>query len=97
MIRKTTLNRFGPVRAVRPALVFELGFEGLPKAVGTKAASPCVFRACYGSATINRCIEANCLADLWRCWLALRQTQRQSRLRTNQLPVESLHYQGLDA
>jgi DNA ligase 1 len=28
-IRKNTLERFGPVRSVTPALVFELGFEGL--------------------------------------------------------------------
>jgi DNA ligase-1 len=29
MIRATTLEKFGPVRSVRPTLVFELGFEGL--------------------------------------------------------------------
>ncbi|MBL8289412.1 MAG: cisplatin damage response ATP-dependent DNA ligase [Rubrivivax sp.] len=28
-IRARTLNRFGPVRAVRPTLVFEIGFEGI--------------------------------------------------------------------
>jgi DNA ligase-1 len=28
-IRATTLEKFGPVRSVRPTLVFELGFEGL--------------------------------------------------------------------
>lgn len=28
-IRKTTLEKFGPVRRVRPTLVFELGFEGI--------------------------------------------------------------------
>jgi DNA ligase 1 len=28
-IRKTTLEKFGPVRSVRPTLVFELGFEGI--------------------------------------------------------------------
>ncbi len=29
VIRRTTLERFGPVHSVRPSLVFELGFEGL--------------------------------------------------------------------
>jgi DNA ligase-1 len=29
VIRKTTLESFGPVRSVRPTLVFELGFEGI--------------------------------------------------------------------
>jgi DNA ligase-1 len=29
VIRATTLERFGPVRSVRPTLVFELGFEGV--------------------------------------------------------------------
>jgi DNA ligase-1 len=29
VIRKTTLEKFGPVRSVRPTMVFELGFEGI--------------------------------------------------------------------
>lgn len=29
IIRASTLERFGPVRSVRPSLVFELGFEGI--------------------------------------------------------------------
>jgi DNA ligase 1 len=29
LIRKTTLENFGPVRSVRPTMVFELGFEGI--------------------------------------------------------------------
>jgi DNA ligase-1 len=29
VIRATTLERFGPVRSVRPTLVFEIGFEGI--------------------------------------------------------------------
>jgi DNA ligase-1 len=28
-IRKTTLEKFGPVRVVRPTMVFEIGFEGI--------------------------------------------------------------------
>jgi DNA ligase-1 len=29
VIRATTLEKFGPVRSVRPSLMFELGFEGI--------------------------------------------------------------------
>ena len=29
IIRKSTLEKFGPVRSVKPSLVFELGFEGI--------------------------------------------------------------------
>jgi len=29
VIRNTTLEKFGPVRSVRPTLLFELGFEGI--------------------------------------------------------------------
>jgi DNA ligase-1 len=30
-VRRNTLQRFGPVRAVKPELVFELGFEGIQR------------------------------------------------------------------
>jgi DNA ligase-1 len=29
VVRKTTLEKFGPVRSVKPSLVFEIGFEGI--------------------------------------------------------------------
>ena len=29
IIRRDTVEKFGPVRSVRPSLVFELGFEGI--------------------------------------------------------------------
>ena len=29
IIRRTTVETFGPVRSVKPTLVFELGFEGI--------------------------------------------------------------------
>ena len=31
VVRKTTVEKFGPVRSVRPTLVFELGFEGIQR------------------------------------------------------------------
>ncbi len=37
IIRRTTIERFGPVRAVQPTLVFELGFEGIARSVRHKS------------------------------------------------------------
>ena len=31
IVRKTTIEKFGPVRSVTPTLVFELGFEGIQR------------------------------------------------------------------
>ncbi len=37
VIRSTTLEKFGPVRSVRPSLVFELGFEGINRSTRHKS------------------------------------------------------------
>jgi DNA ligase-1 len=37
IIRKTTVEKFGPVRSVRPTLVFEIGFEGIALSTRHKA------------------------------------------------------------
>jgi DNA ligase-1 len=36
-IRKTTIEKFGPVRSVRPSMVFEIGFEGIAQSTRHKA------------------------------------------------------------
>ena len=36
-IRKTTVEKFGPVRSVRPSMVFEIGFEGIAVSARHKA------------------------------------------------------------
>ena len=36
-IRKTTIEKFGPVRSVRPTMVFEIGFEGIALSARHKA------------------------------------------------------------
>jgi DNA ligase-1 len=36
-IRANTLEKFGPVRAVKPQLVFELGFEGIQRSARHKS------------------------------------------------------------
>lgn len=44
VIRQTTIEKFGPVRSVKPSMVFELAFEGASTAArGTRAASRCAF------------------------------------------------------
>ena len=52
-VRAHTLERFGPVRRVKPELVFELAFEAIQASSrGTRAASPCASRAsCAGAPT----------------------------------------------
>ena len=37
VIRKTTLEKFGPVRSVKPTLMFELGFEGINRSTRHKS------------------------------------------------------------
>lgn len=37
VIRRTTIEKFGPVRSVRPTLVFELGFEGINRSTRHKS------------------------------------------------------------
>ena len=37
VIRATTIEKFGPVRSVRPSLVFELGFEGIKRSTRHKS------------------------------------------------------------
>jgi DNA ligase-1 len=37
IIRKTTVEKFGPVRSVRPSMVFEIGFEGIAASPRHKA------------------------------------------------------------
>jgi DNA ligase-1 len=37
LIRRTTIEKFGPVRSVRPTLVFEIGFEGIAASSRHKA------------------------------------------------------------
>lgn len=37
VIRQTTLEKFGPVRSVRPTLMFELGFEGINRSTRHKS------------------------------------------------------------
>jgi DNA ligase-1 len=64
VIRKTTLEKFGPVRSVKPTLVFELGFEGINLSPRHKSGIAVRFPRMLRLRSDKRLDEANTLADL---------------------------------
>jgi DNA ligase-1 len=64
VIRKTTLEKFGPVRSVRPSLVFELGFEGINRSPRHKSGIAVRFPRMLRIRHDKLVHEANTLQDL---------------------------------
>ena len=64
IIRKTTLEKFGPVRSVRPSLVFELGFEGINRSPRHKSGIAVRFPRMLRIRNDKPLHEANTLDDL---------------------------------
>jgi DNA ligase-1 len=64
IIRKTTLEKFGPVRSVKPSLVFELGFEGINRSPRHKSGIAVRFPRMLRIRHDKPLHEANTLADL---------------------------------
>ena len=64
MIRKTTLEKFGPVRSVKPTLVFELGFEGVNLSPRHKSGIAVRFPRMLRIRSDKPLHEANTLDDL---------------------------------
>ncbi|TAG32939.1 MAG: ATP-dependent DNA ligase [Polaromonas sp.] len=64
VIRKTTLEKFGPVRSVKPTLVFELGFEGIHKSPRHKSGIAVRFPRMLRIRADKPLHEANTLNDL---------------------------------
>ena len=64
VIRKTTLEKFGPVRSVKPSLVFELGFEGINLSPRHKSGIAVRFPRMLRIRSDKPLHEANTLADL---------------------------------
>jgi DNA ligase-1 len=64
VIRKTTLEKFGPVRSVKPTLVFELGFEGINLSPRHKSGIAVRFPRMLRIRTDKPLNEANTLDDL---------------------------------
>jgi len=63
-VRKNTKERFGPVRSVKPELVFELAFEGINKSTRHKSGVALRFPRMLRWRTDKKIDEANTLADL---------------------------------
>jgi len=64
VIRRTTLEKFGPVRSVLPTLVFELAFEGIARSPRHKSGVALRFPRLLRQRTDKPLHEANTLADL---------------------------------
>jgi DNA ligase 1 len=64
VIRKTTINKFGPVRSVKPTLVFELGFEGINESTRHKSGIAVRFPRMLRIRDDKSIHEANMLGDL---------------------------------
>ncbi len=64
VVRKTTLEKFGPVRSVRPTLVFELGFEGINRSARHKSGVVVRFPRMLRIRADKPLYEANTLQDL---------------------------------
>ncbi len=64
VIRKNTLEKFGPVRSVKPTLVFELGFEGINASPRHKSGIAVRFPRMLRLRTDKALHEANTLPDL---------------------------------
>lgn len=64
VIRKNTLEKFGPVRSVRPTLVFELGFEGINLSARHKSGVAVRFPRILRPRHDKPLHEADSLADL---------------------------------
>jgi DNA ligase 1 len=64
VIRKTTINKFGPVRSVKPTLVFELGFEGINESTRHKSGIAVRFPRMLRIRDDKPIHEANTLSDL---------------------------------
>jgi DNA ligase-1 len=62
-IRRNTLERFGPVRTVKPELVFELGFEGIQRSNRHKSGIAVRFPRMLRMRTDKPVAEANTVKD----------------------------------
>lgn len=63
-VRKNTLERFGPVRSVKPTHVFEIAFEGIQKSKRHKSGVALRFPRMLRWRQDKKPAEANTLADL---------------------------------
>ncbi len=65
-VKKNTIERFGPVRSVKPQLVFEIGFEGIAPSTRHKSGIALRFPRILRRREDKKPEEANTLEDLKR-------------------------------
>jgi DNA ligase 1 len=65
-IKQNTIERFGPVRSVKPLLVFELAFEGIAKSSRHKSGIALRFPRIKRWRKDKKVDEANALEDLMK-------------------------------
>lgn len=63
-VKKNTIERFGPVRSVKPELVFEIGFEGIASSTRHKSGIALRFPRILRQRVDKKPEEANTLGDL---------------------------------
>ena len=69
VVRQTTLEKFGPVRRLRPTLLFELGFEGIQPSARHKSGLAVRFPRMLRWREDKPLHEADTL-DTLRAWMA---------------------------
>jgi DNA ligase-1 len=62
-IRRNTVERFGPVRTIKPELVFELGFEGIQRSARHKSGIAVRFPRMLRMRTDKSAAQANSVED----------------------------------
>ena len=65
VVRATTLEKLGPVRSLRPTLVFEIGFEGIGASPRHKSGVAVRFPRMLRIRHDKPLHEADSLATLW--------------------------------
>ncbi len=68
IVRRTTLETFGPVRSLTPRRCSSLASRASRRASATKAASPSAFPACCAGAATSRSPRPTRWTRLRRCW-----------------------------
>jgi DNA ligase 1 len=63
-VKRNTIEKFGPVRSVKPELVFEIGFEGIQKSTRHKSGVALRFPRILRWRRDKTAAEANTMADL---------------------------------
>ena len=68
IVRRTTVETFGPVRSLNPTQVFELGFEGIAPSKRHKSGVAVRFPACCGGGATSRLPRPTRWTRSRRCW-----------------------------